>query len=132
MTVTVWLKWRNSLENGLVMKRQSRTFNGKGEKKSKKKKGSCNSLVGKRRVEGEREKRGNEKINKRTVLRREREREREWGVDVLNRKWMTWNVVGVRIMTWWCLEEGKFFFSVLSFNLYYRYIISLWVLLSDY
>ena len=33
------------------------------------KKGSCNSLVGRRRVGGESEKRGKEKINKRTVLR---------------------------------------------------------------
>jgi hypothetical protein len=61
------LKWRNSLENGLVMKRQSGTFNGKGGKKKKTR--SCNSLVGRRRVGGEREKRGKEKINKRTVLR---------------------------------------------------------------
>ena len=50
------------------MKRQSRTFKGKGGKK-KKKTGSCNSLVGRRRVGGERKKRGKEKINKRIVLR---------------------------------------------------------------
>ena len=33
--VTLLLKWRNSLENGLVMKKQSRTFKGKGGKKKK-------------------------------------------------------------------------------------------------
>ena len=48
-------------------------------------------------------------------------REREWGVEVLNRKWMTWNVVGAGIMTWRYLEEGKFFLFASSFNLYYRY-----------
>jgi hypothetical protein len=40
-----------------------------GKEEKKKKTRSCNNLVGRRRVGGESEKRGKEKINKRTVLR---------------------------------------------------------------
>ena len=52
----VWL-WKNNQEHL------------KGKEEKKKKTRSCNSLVGSRRIAGEREKRGKEKINKRTVLR---------------------------------------------------------------
>ena len=34
---------------------------------------------------------------------------------------MTWTSVSVGIMTWRCLEEGNFFLSASSFNLYYRF-----------
>ena len=43
---------------------------------------------------------------------REREREREGK--------MTWMYVGAGIITWWCLEKNKQFFSTSAFN---RYII---------
>ncbi len=97
------------------MKRQSRTFNGKGGKKKE----VVTVQQGEEESE-ERVKRGErKKINKRTMLRGdENQREREWGVEVLDRKWMTWNVVGVRIMTWRYLEEEKFFLSASSFNRY--------------
>ena len=45
---------------------------------------------------------------------RERERERE------RERRVRWKYVGVEILMWRCLEEGKKFLSASSFNLYYR------------
>ena len=47
-------------------------------------------------------------------MRCERERESEKDGQ------MIWTSVSAGIMTWRCLEEGKFFLSASSFNLYYR------------
>jgi hypothetical protein len=37
--------------------------------------------------------------------------------------------VGVEILTWQCFEKGKKFLSASGFNLYYRYVLLLYMFL---